>query len=590
MRAIGVLVFAGCAQVWGLEQTVEKCDGDQIHCNGVCVDPLTSGDDCGKCGMKCDASQVCANGTCAADCPIDQPRCGDTCSDPMTDLMNCGGCGNACSAGDVCVFGGCELACDATQLQAAITDPWGVRWDGLERTAAALDAAQVTCGAFGARLPSATELYRVSATQTGAVGMSFHTNYLWTGTPDDQLNQATIRLSDGATSAAAATSATPYRCVCGAALPRTFTAGHCNGDPGDGCFEINGYNVDKKDRPALRKSAALFECVNERAHIVDLAVLAEAIRGGIPGTNVFVMTADQSVYLGSTQLRWTGGASGWDPNTNVQSQDNRTPSPFRCSATKTAESPNPNPINNAFVPPLSKYKGETSDTAAAAWAAAHDACFVRGAHVPRSSELAELIQQGLPNGSNAWLWTSDQTGFDGMTQFLAEIHRWTGLDRRNNYAWTGAADGTIGWDYKTNSNAFRCIQYPIDSAYTPPTTCNGGCYIVTMPGATAATMWLDSQDRAASMLGPAFDDCRMQGGFLASERDLTEAIRQGLPNGTAAMVPPWIWTSDFAQNNITVVKWTDTEPMFGDEYSTDMTWAGPANSFRYRCMWTNELR
>jgi hypothetical protein len=103
-------------------------------------------------------------------------------------------------------------------------------------------------------------------------------------------------------------------------------------------------------------------------------------------------------------------------------------------------------------------------------------------------------------------------------------------------------------------------------------------------------MWLDSMDRPAAALGAAFDDCRMGGGHLASERDLTEAIRQGLPNGTAAMATPWLWTSDFAQNNLTIVRWTDVDMMFNDEYSTYMTWSGPATTFRYRCMWTNELR
>ena len=590
MRWLAVLVLVGCAQVFGIAQTEPKCDGDAIRCNGVCVDPLTDVDHCGNCETTCASDQVCANGMCGAQCPIDQPLCNGACSDPMSDPLNCGGCGSPCPTGNLCVFGSCEPPCDASMLMAAITDPWNVKWDGLERAAMPLDQAEVTCKAFGARLPTATELYRVAASQSGAVGMSFKTNYLWTQLPDDDLEQAVIRLSDGATQSSPATNSQAFRCVCGAALPKTFTQGHCNGDPGSACFEVNGYNIDTKDRAALRKSAAVQECATEHAHVVDSTMLAEAIRAGLPGTNTFVMTADEAVYYASTQLRWVTGAPGWDPNGNVQMVDNRTPSPFRCGATKLAQSPNPNQVANAFVPPSSKYKSETDDTSPAVdWATAHDGCFARGGHLPRSSELAELIQQGLPNGTNNYVWTSDEDGYNG-TQFLANIHKWSGLDRRNNYAWTNAADQTLGWNYKTTTQPYRCIYYPIDPAYVAPTACAGGCFVVTLPGTTAAKMWFDSQDRAAAGFGAAIDDCRMQSGHLASERDLTEAIRQGLPNGTAAMAPSWIWTSDFGQNYLTIVQWKDTDMAFTDQYPTYMTWAAPANTFRYRCMWTNELR
>ena len=156
---------------------------------------------------------------------------------------------------------------------------------------------------------------------------------------------------------------------------------------------------------------------------------------------------------------------------------------------------------------------------------------------------------------------------------------------------TGAADQTLTWDYKTGTHPFRCIWYPIDPMYLAPTTCNGGCFEIDMPGSTAvAKMWFDSMDRASSLPGAAYGDCAAAGGVLASERDLTEAIRFGLPNGTGAMPVPWIWTSDFGQGNITIVKWTDVDMAFTDGYSGYATWAGPTAQYRYRCMWTNELR
>jgi hypothetical protein len=586
VAVVGVIFAIGCAQVWGIDKTT-SCPPGQIDCDGMCVDTSTSVDHCGTCGNDCAGDQVCGNGTCAAACPIDQLKCDGTCADPLTDAANCGGCGRACAMGDICSFGECEPPCDPAQLMASVTDPWGIKWDGLERTAGALDAALVTCKAFGARLPTATELYRVAANQTGAVGMSFHTNFLWSQTAIDQTDQVTLRLSDGTTSNTLATVATPYRCVCPAPLAKTFSGNHCNGDPGNACFEINGYHVDTKDRPAVRKSAALRECLADRARLVDTPLLAAAISAGLPGTNTFVATADQASYLGSTRLRWM--AAPWDPNTNVDTVDGRSMSPFRCAAPKIAHSPNPNPITNAFVPTGGKFTGEMNDNATLAWAAAHDACFARGGHLPRAAELAELVMSGMPNGSGAQLWTSDQNGFNG-TQFLATTLRWVGLDTRYSYVYLGNANQTQTWDYKTGSFPFRCIWYPIDPAYVPPESCEGGCFEVTLPGATSAKMWFDSTDRAASTMGPAFDTCRMAGGYLASERDLTEAIRAGLPNGTAAMTPPWVWTSDFGQNNASVIRWTNTETAFTDQYATYASWAGLTNVYRYRCMWTNELR
>lgn len=534
------------------------------------------------------ATEVCGNGTCGASCPDNQADCSGTCSDTTTDAMNCGGCGMVCTAGDVCVDSQCQIPCDHAMLMSAITDPWGVAWDGLERTPQALDAAKATCQAFGARLPTASELYRVSASQTGAVGQSFNTMYLWSLAPDDKLNQATIRLSDGDTSTAAAATATPYRCVCGAAQPKTFTKGHCNGMPGTECFTFGNYNIDAKDRPALRKSAAVWECTNERAHMADAPLLIEALKNGLPGSGTFISTADQATYTTLFEMKWTSPT--WQTATNITHINLITPAPFRCAAPKVAQTPNPNTIPNQFVGALSPYKSETMDNATAVWTAAHDACFLRGGHLPRATELAELIQQGLPNGPGAAVnvWTADQVGYNG-TDFLAEVLAWTALEQRFSYQYTGTAT----WDYKYNSHVFRCIYYPLDPAYVAPTTCTGGCFMVNGGGNPASQMWFDSSDRAAKTVADASADCAATGGHLASERDFTEAIRSGLPNGTS---PTFLLTSDFAFGNppaayATVVKWTGTQTSFTDLYPAGfMTWSDPDTVRPYRCMWTNELR
>jgi hypothetical protein len=599
MRGIGIascLLLAGCAQVWGFDETSKSCGPDEMSCDGVCVNTLSDNANCGTCGNACAASQVCGNGTCAASCPIDQMECGGVCADLQSDAAHCGACGMACSNGDICVFGGCEPPCDPAQLSSAITDPWGVAWDAVERTPAPLDVAQVTCRAFGGRLPTATELFRVAANQSGAVGMSFNTNHLWSQSANDNLNQATIRLSDGASGSAGASTATPYRCVCGAPRAKTFTGNRCNGTPGNACFEWNGYHIDTQNRPSLKKSAAVAECLAERAHLVESWELAEAIRAGLPGPNVFVMTADQAIYFGTVQMRWNGVEAAWEPSGNLQVVDNRNASPFRCAATKLAQTPNATEVTNAFLPAISKYKGETMDTPATTLVAAYDACFARGGHLPRATEQAELIAQSLPNGSGAYLWTSDQTGYND-TNFLMAIQRWLAQDPRHSYIYDGSGTQTVTWNYKTTSQAFRCVYYPVDPAYVAPTTCEGGCFELALPGSGGAKMWFDTQDRAAARLGAAFGTCQAAGGHMASERDLAEAIRQGLPNGTGAMGDPWIWASDVTQYPtdgrifVTIVQWTDVETTtFDDLYPNSMTWAAPIDTRRFRCMWTNELR
>lgn len=238
-----------------------------------------------------------------------------------------------------------------------------------------------------------------------------------------------------------------------------------------------------------------------------------------------------------------------------------------------------------FAGPLSPNKGETKDTAATTWAAAHDACVVRGGHLPRAAELAELIQQGLPNGSNVALWTSDQTGYEPTTLFFyAEVLNWSALDPRFSFQYAGTQPSAT-WLAKQSSAAFRCIYYPIDTAYVAPTTCTGGCFPTSVGN---GTMWFDSTDRAAATVSVAIADCASSGGHLASERDLTEAIRAGLPNGTS---PTYVLTSDFASvAEATIVHWTAVQTAYTDQYSASMTWAAPTTARGYRCMWTNEQR
>src|SRR5262249_50238282 len=151
-------------------------------------------------------------------------------------------------------------------------------------------------------------------------------------------------------------------------------------------------------------------------------LLATAIHAGLPGVGVFVRTGDMGYYPDTTELKWTTSNGTWEPTGNVQLLDLRTPAPFRCAGPSFAPSANPTTVMGAFVAPTGPYIGESTDRAAAYWAAAQDTCFMAGGHVPRATELAELISQGLPGGTNTWLWTADEVGFEPTNgQFLNAV-------------------------------------------------------------------------------------------------------------------------------------------------------------------------
>lgn len=83
---------------------VEPCGGERILCDGVCVDPLSDPDHCGRCGMTCRAEQQCRVGQC---CDFDDALCDGVCTDVSSDERNCGTCGFVCDAGLECVLGVC---------------------------------------------------------------------------------------------------------------------------------------------------------------------------------------------------------------------------------------------------------------------------------------------------------------------------------------------------------------------------------------------------------------------------------------------------------------------------------------------------
>jgi len=576
------------------------CPGGQSECSGLCKSLDSDKDNCGACGKACVGSEVCSNGQCTLACGTGESNCNGSCVNLQTSSANCGTCGSACGANQECSAGKCVIACK-TQLNQAVADPWGYSWDGLERAAANFATAKQTCEGIGGRLPTASEAYRVSATQSATVGQTIHTNYLWSLVPYNAANRVRVRLSDANTTTAAETSSLNYRCVCPPPLPKAYVGNNCFGPVGSSCYGLDSdgkrYNVDQQDRAPLSKGGAIWECAFYRGHLARPLQLAEAIQQGIgQGSNIWLHTGDEVHYANGALVSWKDNSTWifqYTAGTNAVSWSGTADfRPFRCAGVNYDAGTHPATVPDEFVGPLGGYKGETKDSATAvSWVEAHDTCFSRGGHLPTSAELAELIQQGLPGGSGTWLVTSDQEGWNSAG-FLAAVKRWTGTEPSHLHAYST----DLSWDYRHATNKYRCVYYPVDTAFTGPagTACAGGCFTVSVGGSSGAKMWFDSFDRAPpAKVTDAISACRKAGGRLPNERDLTEAIRQGLPNGSnGSILTSDAEIGDGAANGLLVgvVKWAGVDKTFTDQYSTYSTWGWPYAALPYRCMWTNELR
>ena len=79
-----------------------ECDAGWGDCeNGDadgCETDITTAENCGGCGVTCEAPQFCYGGECVSDCPDGLSHCGDDCVDTTSDPEHCGACDTPCSA------------------------------------------------------------------------------------------------------------------------------------------------------------------------------------------------------------------------------------------------------------------------------------------------------------------------------------------------------------------------------------------------------------------------------------------------------------------------------------------------------------
>ncbi|MEW5848265.1 MAG: hypothetical protein AB2A00_05595 [Myxococcota bacterium] len=85
----------------------DGCPAYHRRCNGTCVPITTDPNNCGDCGVVCDANEVCAGGACSGTCLANQTACHQECVDTDVDNRHCGDCDQPCDPGEGCSGGTC---------------------------------------------------------------------------------------------------------------------------------------------------------------------------------------------------------------------------------------------------------------------------------------------------------------------------------------------------------------------------------------------------------------------------------------------------------------------------------------------------
>lgn len=78
------------------------CPSDRRVCGADCYDIMMDPDNCGDCGVSCNAGLTCQMGHCTMKCFIGEVSCFDGCHNLSYDSQNCGTCGNSCPVGLAC--------------------------------------------------------------------------------------------------------------------------------------------------------------------------------------------------------------------------------------------------------------------------------------------------------------------------------------------------------------------------------------------------------------------------------------------------------------------------------------------------------
>lgn len=479
-----------------------------------------------------------------------------------------------------------------------LLDSWGYTWDGMMRPAMNYTQAEALCESLDARLPTATEIWRVSQNQTKLFGPMATGDWLWTAVRYSATGHTMGRTNDGNMEYSGDTSNRNFRCVWTNNTKTYFAGNHCYGPVGQECFTLalqgDLYVIDQWDRPNVRYSSASAECAFYYAHVPDAGRMTQAIRVGLPnGSNNHLWTSDTVTWQSSNMryhhmMRWSGVNLNfndyWDEG---HAYHDASEYRFRCVGVSAPHSTTPVQVANASHSKtyLTTSKSEES---AATITDAIAACFNKGGHLASSNELYELVNSSLSSGSDQWMWTADWVG-NWSSAWRILLVKWAGT-----ISGIDAADGgytTDGSRQDGSTRPYRCVWYPIDTDYSGPDTCNGGCYEVVLADTDPPVkMWMDKQDRNATNWAGAAQVCYLASAYLPNRRDMLEMIRASLPQGTNN----WLWTSEAETVNsgshplMNMVRWAGVNDTLKDDQN--ITWGGTSEGRPFRCMWTNELR
>ena len=235
-------------------------------------------------------------------------------------------------------------------------DAWKNRWDNRDNGPSTYAAAKEACEARGGRLPTMTELWGIrpnseaGITDATLASSTATSVYLWSLTPvyNNATSHYTLRVYNGASSAAADSASHYYRCVFPNKRGDVLQGRNCYGPAGDECFmTASGLTMDAWDRIAIDYTAAMYECKVSGGRLPGYAELLEAIYSGAPngtsGSNsnisnaIWLWTNDEvhysNPYYTNGIYKWSGtGDSSWIPNSyNIShAHANNTSIRFRC--------------------------------------------------------------------------------------------------------------------------------------------------------------------------------------------------------------------------------------------------------------------
>ena len=204
---------------------------------------------------------------------------------------------------------------------------------------------------------------------------------------------------------------------------------------GQRALEHAGYNFDTKDRPALRKSAAVLSvrarvsCRRAAARERDPCRVPRQSLCRLPikrRTTRRPCCGDRGERLGAERKRV------------VRRQPQRRAVSLCGAEADRAAEPEPTIANSSCR--RCRSTRARLQSAAAGWIAAHDACFQRGATC-RAAEFAELDRRACRTARTQSVERRGRLRRPN-NNFLVEVNNWSALDTRYNFAHTAAGDQT----------------------------------------------------------------------------------------------------------------------------------------------------